>query len=228
MRGLLLWALVIILGQTILRLLCWSLLIFIPLGVVEAWRQDSELKLITTALSIAVGLLLLVRRRQLSRPVVARVSWLLVAVLTSISVVVVGTTGTVGYTILKQPTSRLADLVTVGAFVAAGLTYSRLIERRKKVERALVVFASCAGALVFLPGLFWSIPFEEQLAGGFLRPTSIAVEFLLPLALAVGVLLSHHSANDGAYALVREKWFEFSVIVSATVMGLTTMARVYI
>ena len=93
MRGLLLWALLIILGQTLLRLLCWSLLIFIPLGVVEAWRQDSELKLITTTLSIAVGLLLLVRRRQLSRPVVARVSWLLVAVLTSISVVVVGTTG---------------------------------------------------------------------------------------------------------------------------------------
>src|SRR5262245_36593517 len=122
MRGLLLWALLIILGQTLLRLLCWSLVIFIPLGVVEAWRQDYELKWITTTLTITVGLFLLLRWRQWSRPVLARVSWLLVAVLTSISVAVVGTTGTVGYTLLKQPTSRLADLVTVGAFVAAGLT----------------------------------------------------------------------------------------------------------
>src|SRR6266581_3124100 len=117
MRGLLIWGLLIVIGESLVRLLSWSLLIFVPLSVMDAWKLGSETKWITTLLTIAVAVSLLVRRGQVRCAEAAKISWLLVSLLTCISVVAFGTEGTVGYTILKQPTRRLAHLLTVGSFV---------------------------------------------------------------------------------------------------------------
>jgi hypothetical protein len=226
MRGLLLWALVILIGQSLVRLLSWSLLILIPLSVVDAWRQDSEMKWTATLLTVAAGIFLLACRHRLSQSEMARIAWLLVALLTSISVVVLGTEGAAGYAILRQPTSRLAHLMAVGSFVAAGLTYWRLIEKRRKYQRFGVAIASLAGTLVLAPGLFRRVSFEKWFSGALL-PAAIGVELLLSLALTAGMLLSIRSWNNGDGALILAKWFEFSVIFLTAVMGLFTIARLY-
>jgi hypothetical protein len=53
------------------------------------------------------------------------------------------------------------------------------------------------------------------------------MEFLLPSALVAGLALSLQSWKTGDLPLIREKWFEFLLILLAAVMGLSTMARLY-
>jgi hypothetical protein len=228
MRGVLIWALLILVGESLLRLVCWSLLFILPMSVWQSWRTDSAMKWVTTVLTIGLAVFLLMRRRQLARSAMAKMSWLLVALLTCISVVAFGTERRVGYTILQQPTSRLAHMVAIGSFVAAGVTYWRLIEKRKKSQRLGVALTGFAGSLAFVPGIFRDISFEALFAGGgLLRPAGIAMEFLLPSALVAGLALSFQSWNTGDVPLIRQKWFEFLLIVLAAVMGLSTMARLY-
>jgi len=223
MRGLLLGGLAILVAESLGRLLCWSLFLLLPLSLVEAWTLRSDMRWVTTVLTAALGLFLLLRWGRLTPGDRARAAWLLVAALIGVSVIWFGAPGVVGYTILRQPAARLAHLMAAASLVLAGVLCWRRIDKRRRAARLAVAAVVAYGALAFLPALASGLPFDrvwEQRLGPlpfYLQPAYWAIPGVLPLAAVAALVLAIRSRGHN--------WFECLMITLSAAMGLVTLWR---
>ena len=230
MRSMLFWAMVLLFVDCVRRVLCWSLVIFIPLSVVQAWTVGSDVRWLGTILTLALGLFFSFSWTKLSAADRARVSWLLVVLLISLSFVF-----GLGYSIFNQPIHRLVSAMIALSVVMTLLTFWRLTDPRAWYARVGLALTAAYGVLAFLPGSVGHVTVEELFAPTrlvvslpwFIQPAGFSVAILLPLALVAGVADSVRSMKRGDPPILRERWFEFSCIMLSAVVGLTTLLRVH-
>jgi hypothetical protein len=130
MRSMLFWAMLLLLADTVSRLLCWSLVVFIPLSVMHAWTIGSEMRWAITIVTLALALFLGTNWAKLRAADRARVSWLVVVILINLSVVLERSENGRGYSIFYQPTDRLVTLAMAASLVMTTLIMWQMADRR--------------------------------------------------------------------------------------------------
>jgi hypothetical protein len=229
------WAMVMLTIDCVRRLLCWSLIVFIPLSVVHAWTVQSEMRWISTILAVALGMFLALTWSRLKPADRARASWLLVFLLVSLSVILGRTENDAGYSIFSQPTHRLHSIVMIASVLMTFVTLWRLADSRSPYVRAAIAVVAAYGLVAFVPGSLGSVRIDEVFTPSgfetalpwFLRPAGFSVALLLPIALISGIADSLKSVRRGDPLLLRERWFEFSCIILSIAGGAATLLRLH-
>ena len=227
------WAMLLLFVETVGRLLCWSLVIFIPLSVVHAWTVGSPMRWTITILTLALGLFFWFYWAKLRAGDRAKTAWLLVVLLISLSLILDHTETGLGYSIFNQPTARLIGLVMTASVFMTLIVVWRLTDWRARYARIGLAPGVAYSLLTFLPGCWGNAPVRQLftpigvLAGlpWYLQPAGFAVCIVLPLSVFAGVADSVQSLAIGDPPQVRERWFEYSCIVLAIFCGLITFSR---